>query len=162
VRLIRSRWYGRGVPWRLATPADDDAIVGFCLALNREDPGPCPVPPDQVRRTLDALRAEPTRGRAVVLVVRGAPAGYALLVSFWSNELGGEVCNVDELYVDPAARGQGFGAALIRSISAGTDPWPTVPVAVELEVSPGNSRARALYESLGFVPVRNSLLRRRP
>lgn len=150
---------GRGVTWRPATPQDDEALVALCLALNREDPGPHPIAPDQIRRTLEALRAEPTRGRAVVLEVGRERAGYALLVSFWSNELGGEVCTVDELYVAPAARGQGHGSSLIRSIVAGTGPWPGVPVAIELEVSPDNVRARALYEALGFEPTRNATLR---
>lgn len=146
--------------WRAATPADDDEIVAMCAALNRDDPGPRPVPEAHVRATLVALRAVPARGRAVVLDGRGEAAGYALLVSFWSNELGGEVCNVDELYVGPAWRGRGHGSALVRSIAAGTGPWPRVPVAIELEVSPDNPRARALYQALGFRPVRNAVLRR--
>ncbi len=150
------------VAWRPATPADDDAIVAMCAALNQDDPGPRPVPEAHARATLAALRAEPTRGRAVVLEARAGMAevaGYALLVSFWSNELGGEVCNVDELYVRPAFRGRGHGTALVRAIAAGTGPWPRVPVAIELEVSPDNPRARALYEALGFRPVRNAMLR---
>jgi ribosomal protein S18 acetylase RimI-like enzyme len=120
------------------------------------------VPEAHVRATLAAFRAEPARGRAVVLDAGGEAAGYALLVSFWSNELGGEVCNVDELYVRPAWRGRGHGAALIRALAAGGGPWPRVPVAIELEVSPENPRARALYEGLGFRPVRNAMLRWQP
>ena len=150
------------MPWRLATPGDHEAIVTMCLALNREDPGPRPVGAAQVRRTLEAFEAEPVRGRAVVLEEEGAPAGYALLVSFWSNELGGEVCNVDELWVAPPLRGRGRASALLRSLMAGQGPWPAVPVAIELEVSPENPRARALYEALGFEPYRNAVLRWRP
>jgi GNAT superfamily N-acetyltransferase len=150
------------VTWRSATPADDAALVELCLALHREDPGPRPVTPAQVRRTLEALRTEPTRGRAVVLAADGPPAGYALLIAFWSNELGGEVCNVDELFVAPEARGRGHAAALLRALAAGDGPWSGKPVALELEVSPDNPRARALYQSLGFVPVRNAMLRWRP
>jgi ribosomal protein S18 acetylase RimI-like enzyme len=113
----------------------------------------------QVRRTLAEFRATPTRGRAVVLEEGGPAAGYALLVSFWSNELGGELCNVDELWVSPHARGRGHATALLRGIMRGDGPWPAVPVAVELEVSPRNARARALYEALGFQPYRNAMLR---
>jgi ribosomal protein S18 acetylase RimI-like enzyme len=150
------------VPWRPATPADDEAIATMCLALNQEDPGPRPVDAAQVRRTLAALRVEPVRGRAVVLEEAGSPAGYALLVSFWSNELGGEICNVDELWVAPALRGQGHATALLRSLMSGHGPWPRVPVAIELEVNPRNPRARALYQALGFEPYPNAMLRWRP
>ncbi|HET6438826.1 MAG TPA: GNAT family N-acetyltransferase [Anaeromyxobacter sp.] len=131
----------------------------MCLALNQEDPGPRPVDAAQVRQTLLALRAEPARGRAVVLDEDGAPAGYALLVSFWSNELGGEICNVDELWVAPRVRRKGHATALLRSLMSGQGPWPSVPLAIELEVSPRNVRARALYEALGFERYPNTMLR---
>jgi len=147
------------VLWRPATPADDEAIVTMCLALNDEDPGPRPVEPAQVRRTLTALRTEPARGRAIVLEEAGAPVGYALLVSLWSNELGGEICNVDELWVAPHLRGKGYATTLLRSLMKGQGPWPGVPVAIELEVSLVNRRARALYEALGFEPYGNIMLR---
>jgi hypothetical protein len=55
--------------WRIAAPSDDEAIVRMCLALNAEDPGPNPVPAAHVQRTLRALRANPQRGRAIVLEV---------------------------------------------------------------------------------------------
>jgi GNAT superfamily N-acetyltransferase len=135
--------------WRAATADDDDAIVDLCLALNREDPGPYPVDAAQVRRTLAALRREPLRGRAVVLDVEGGVAGYALLVSFWSNELGGEVCEVDELYVRPALRSRGHGSALFDAIESGAL-WDAGAVGIALGVTDGNARARALYERLGF------------
>jgi hypothetical protein len=97
--------------WRLATAPDDEPIVSMCMALNTEDPGPNPVQPQQVRRTLAKLREEPNRCRAVICDVEGRTVGYALLISVWSNELGGEVCNIDELFVAPLYRGR-FSAAL--------------------------------------------------
>jgi GNAT superfamily N-acetyltransferase len=145
--------------WRPARAGDDDAVAAMCAALYREDPSPDPVGADHIRRTLAALRAEPARGRAVVLDL-GGPAGYALLAAFWSNELGGEICIVDEMYVAAAHRSRGHATDLVARIAAG-ELWPTPPVAIDLEVSPANARARALYARLGFRPIRNALLRRR-
>lgn len=136
--------------WRLSTIADDSSIVDLCIALNAEDPGPDPVSPENMRRTLATLRSEPSRGRAVVLQGDEGNIGYALLISFWSNELGGEVCTIDELYVVPAARNVGLGASLFERILDGTL-WPTKPVALTLETTPSNTRARSLYERIGFV-----------
>lgn len=146
--------------WRPAARLDYDAITGLCLALNAEDPGPLPVGQEQIRRTLATFEAEPWRGRAVVLDLGGQVAGYALLVSVWSNELGGEVCVVDELFVGPEWRGRGMGSSLLDELATGSELWPTPLAAVALEVSPANARVGGLYRRLGFAGDNVSLVRR--
>jgi ribosomal protein S18 acetylase RimI-like enzyme len=137
--------------WRVASTSDDEAAVSMCTALNAEDPGATLVPPEQVLATLAKLRAEPNRGRAVVCDVDGHTVGYALLISFWSNELGGEVCSIDELFVAHRYRGRGLATALLGSLVEGNPSlWPAKPAALALEVSLQNERALALYERLGF------------
>jgi len=76
--------------WRLAKPEDDDAVVEMCMRLCDEDPGHLTVYPENIRATLQALR-EPCRGHAVVLEIENQRSGYALLIAFWSNELGGNI-----------------------------------------------------------------------
>jgi hypothetical protein len=49
---------------------------------------------------------------------------------------------------------------LITSLSAASDLWPGIPVALELEITPTNAKARALYERLGFAVKRNTTMRR--
>jgi ribosomal protein S18 acetylase RimI-like enzyme len=146
--------------WRQARPSDDPAIVTHGLALYAEDPSPIPVPEASFHRTLAALRAAPWRGRALVLELDERIVGYALLVSIWSNELGGEVCELDELYVAPAARGRGWATGLIELVAAGSDLGLGGAVAMALMVTPGNARARALYERLGFEGGNICLVRR--
>jgi GNAT superfamily N-acetyltransferase len=148
------------VEWRAAKGADDDAIVAMYEALYAEDPGPEPVSLERIRQTLARFGADPIRGRAVVLVSDGRTVGYAFLIPFWSNELGGEICVIDELYVQAAWRGQGHATTLITSLSAASDLWPGIPVALELEITPTNAKARALYERLGFAVKRNTTMRR--
>lgn len=144
--------------WRPAEPGDDDSIVTMCLDLYSDAPGHI-VTASQVRRTLEVFRHEPLRGRVVVLDDRGRCGGYALLASFWSNELGGEICTIDELYIDASLRGQGHATALVTALRSGAAFWPERPVALELEVAPANTRARVLYERLGFRVKRNTTLR---
>jgi GNAT superfamily N-acetyltransferase len=144
--------------WQLASAAHDDAIAAMFLALYTEDPGE-PVTDEQLRQTLAAFRAEPVRGRALVAAVDDAPVGYALLVSFWSTEYAGEICTIDELYVVKKLRSQGIATQLIERLPGDRTLWPRRPVALQLEVTPGNGRARALYERLGF-RAKNHLLRR--
>lgn len=148
--------------WRAATKADEPALRRMMHALYVEDPSVHAMNDEKITRTLAALDAHPLRGLAVVLGEHGAaPQGYALLCSFWSNELGGEVCVLDELYVGAPARGHGAATELVRGIVTRTSPWPAFRdcVAVELEVTPNNARARALYERVGFLPLKNAVMR---
>jgi GNAT superfamily N-acetyltransferase len=83
----------------------------------------------------------------VVFEAEGRIVGYALLINFWSNEYGGIVLNIDELYVVPERRGAGTGTAFLNYLAAG---HPGDCVALKLEVLPYNRRALRLYEKLGF------------
>jgi GNAT superfamily N-acetyltransferase len=142
--------------WRPADAGDDDAIVAMSLALYGGDP---PVSEAQIRATLAMFRDQPVRGRALMLDPDGEAAGYAFLVSFWSNELGGEICTIDELYVAERWRSRGYSTQLINALRSGSPLWPGIPMALELEVSPTNQRARMLYERLGFTVKRNTTMR---
>jgi ribosomal protein S18 acetylase RimI-like enzyme len=150
------------VGWREATRGDRRHVVDMSLALFAEDPGTYPLTARDVGRTLSRLEAEPVRGRAVVaeaeVAGRTVVVGYAFLCSFWSNELRGEVCTVDELYIRPIARSLGLGSGLVQSLVQRRTFFEDA-VAFELEVSGRNTRARALYERLGFVPRKNASLR---
>lgn len=146
--------------WRPARESDDDSLVEMSLALYAGDPPTLRVAEPQIRATLERFRQEPVRGRAVVLDAGGEAVGYAFLVSFWSNELGGEICIIDEFFIRDGWRSHGFGSRLVEAIEAGGTIWPGRPVALELEVSPDNVRAFALYERLGFQAKRNATMRR--
>jgi ribosomal protein S18 acetylase RimI-like enzyme len=113
-----------------------------------------------MRRTLHALREAPLRGRAVALDIGGRVCGYALLISFWSNELGGHTCVIDELHVDPDHRSRGHATRLIEDLAADPGRWAEGAQALTLEVTPDNARARRLYERLGF-RARNLVMHRR-
>ncbi len=139
--------------WRTAKLQDDSEILEMCEALYREDPSTHTVSRAQTQLTLRTLREHPPRGRAVVFENAQSIEGYALLISFWSNELGGDVTVIDEIYVRLKSRGQGLATQLIKSLLTSD------AVALELEVTPANSRARAFYETLGFKPIKNARMR---
>jgi ribosomal protein S18 acetylase RimI-like enzyme len=145
--------------WRIAEPTDDDSVIAMCLQLYLEDPGPMPVSAEHMRTTLAELRRSPFRGRVVVLEAGEELAGYALLIAFWSNELGGEICEVDEIFVLPEHRGRGFASSLFAAIAGGELLSTRVP-AIELIVTLANSRARRLYERVGFREIGVSMVRR--
>ena len=146
--------------WRQADRGEDDQVVAFCLALYREAPTPAlAVTADHACRTLLRLRQTPAKGRTLVLEIDGRLQGYAFLISYWSNEYGGELCCIDELYVRPEVRGEGHATLLIEALARGEGLLCAETVGLALEVMPGNARALALYDRLG-VRGGNRALRR--
>jgi RimJ/RimL family protein N-acetyltransferase len=57
---------------------------------------------------------------------------------------------VRAVFVEPAHRGQGLGAALLRGAIELARGWPGIDY-VDLSVSDGSPAARSLYERFGFV-----------
>ena len=146
--------------WRIANPEDDELVVAMCQALNAEDPGADSVPATYTQGTLAFLREQPGRGLALVLERERQICGYALLIAFWSNELGGETCAVDELYVAPEWRGRGWALRLLQELAEPDHPWAFGAVALTVETTADNVAGRRLYARAGF-SGRNLALRRR-
>lgn len=145
--------------WKIAQPNEFQDIIQMCQSLYREDPSTSTISDRQIMTTLETLHQDPSRGAVVTLQIENKIQGYAFLIAFWSNELGGELCVIDELYVKLEARGKGYASQLITSLTQDGLIWPRKLAAIELEVSPSNERARKLYAKLGFHPVRNSMMR---
>jgi len=108
--------------------------------------------------TIDYLLANPAAGRVILLTDGQVLHGYALLVSYWSNEWGGVVLLLDELFVDKQFRGRGIAKAFLKYLE---HERPFGAVVVALEVSSHNTRARALYESMGFTDRHLQMMTRR-
>ncbi len=109
-----------------------------------------------IERTLAEFERSPGRGEIVILETP-APVGYAILVSWWSNEFRGEALLLDELYVAPEHRG-GTGMAALRAIeelarSRGVK-------LLSLEVLPETPRVHSLYQRAGYTTGRTLYQRR--
>ncbi len=122
-------------------------VVRMMRGLYDADPPDPNVDPAKFPVTIDRLLTEPSRGRIVLFVEDGALRGYAVLIPYWSNEFGGVVLFVDELFVDTSFRGRGIGKAFFAFLER-ERPYDAGVLA--LEVSQRNASARALYESLGL------------
>jgi len=78
-------------------------------------------------------------------------AGYLLASLTWSNEFGGRIAWLEELYLRPETRGRGLGRKVFEAVLEELKAKDQV-VGFRLEVTPDNT-AVILYQSLGFTHV---------
>lgn len=133
----------------MTDPEFSRELCGMMADLYREDPPATgSISETNFTRTIDHLLAHPDHGQIILLEHEQKICGYAILIPYWSNEYGGSLLFVDELYVKPVFRNRGFGTAFLRHVKSDC---PEDTCRICLEVSHRNSKARALYESLGFI-----------
>jgi ribosomal protein S18 acetylase RimI-like enzyme len=124
-------------------------LEAMILALYREDSGGEPMSPGKIGRTARELARHPEKGRILLFVAGETVVGYAIVIRYWSNEYGGDILFVDELYVKPDWRRRGIASRFFEYLSTCE---PTTVKALALEVRPSNERAFRYYQKLGFVP----------
>jgi ribosomal protein S18 acetylase RimI-like enzyme len=139
----------RAVSVRPATEADLPALLPLVRAyatFYESDP-----PEAGIERMCRALIADP-QGAGFILAGcdgDGKVVGFAAVAWKWSSLRGAVIGYLDDLYVDPEARGSGLADALIaacadrlRERGAPAMAWLT---------RPDNHRARAVYDRVGAV-----------
>ena len=141
----------------MTDPHHAPAVLARMARLYAEDHSGADIDTSRFPRTIDTLLARPHHGRIILCFAdaagintpgaASAPAGYAIIIPFWSNEFGGTVALLDELYILPEFRGQGLGKGVLDLIERDR---PFDAVAVLLEVSEKNAKARAFYEAIGL------------
>jgi ribosomal protein S18 acetylase RimI-like enzyme len=141
--------------YRMPTPRDVPGLVQLVQAFYREDAAAIPMPAEKVMATVAALGQSRDRGSLFVFECEGMLAGYAILVLYWSNELGGTVIVIDELYVEPGHRNRGIATDFIGLL---TKVAPPEVVGLQLEVTPSRRRGLGLYRRLGFTETGRRIL----
>src|ERR1051325_3070927 len=86
--------------------SDSPGVLAMMRALYAEDSPAGRVDESRFPATLQTLMENPERGRMVLFRRAEELVGYSILIPYWSNEFGGNLLFVDELYVVPEARSQ--------------------------------------------------------
>ncbi len=141
--------------YRVPTPRDLPVLVRLVQDHYREDHPALAMPADQVLATVHELSHHKEKGTVFLFEQVGELVGYSILINVWSNERGGTIISVDELYVVPDRRGKGIGTDFLTLLSRVA---PKGTVALELEVTHGKRRAFRLYRRLGFRDQGRALL----
>ncbi len=101
----------------------------------------------KIERTADELFRDQGRGTVFVIEKERDLIGYAIIVNHWSNELGGNVLCVDEIFIEPAWRGRGIASDFVNLLCKVA---PQRSAAVQVEVEGAARKAAGLWRGLGF------------
>lgn len=106
------------------------------------------VPEEHFAAAFDEMMRSEDYLRGLILELEGEVAGYALLCRTYTQEAGGIVVWVDELYVRPEFQGRGLGKSVFAAL-----PFLAPAARYRLEIEPDNVRAERLYRRMGFVDL---------
>src|SRR5262245_26092827 len=143
--------------FRPATTADEPALFELMREFYRHEAMAWDEP--AARAALHGLLADAKLGRAMLIEVDGALAGYVAVCFGYSLEFLGRDAFVDELYVREAFRGRGLG---VRALEIAAELCRESGVrALHLEVEHRNARAQAIYRKAGFADREHYLMTRK-
>ena len=136
---------------------DFDDLKEMIVCLYDEDPEGEPITEAKIRKTVRESTAHPEKIRIVMICADGINIGYGILVFYWSNEHGGNVVNIDELFIKKEYRNKKVASTFIEHLKTVYENT----VALQLETMPSNIAAARLYKRLGFAVSPNCHMRLR-
>ena len=129
---------------RKATMADKREIMAMMRDFYDSDAVIAPVADEHFEKTIEHCLKTDVYADLLVCERQGGLAGYALTAKTYSNEAGGMVLWIEELYAKPAFRGTGVGHELLNELLS--HPYARF----RLEIEEENTGAVRLYKSMGF------------
>jgi GNAT superfamily N-acetyltransferase len=142
---------------RFATAADVPLILRFIRGLARYEKLEGEVVADEPALHATLFGDRPA-AEVLFAELAGAPVGFALFFPSYSTFLGRPGLYLEDLFVEPSARGRGIGLALMSALAR---------IAVERNygrfewsVLDWNTPAIEFYRSLGAVPHREWIIQR--
>ncbi len=140
---------------RRITPSDRAAYIALVERFYQTDAVMAPIPRSHIERCFDEMLVSDTYAMAWMFKEDGVVCGYAQIAKTYSQEAGGKVIWIEEIYLLPEHRGKGFGGmffALLESEFPDTARF-------RLEVEDDNAGAVRLYERTGYrmIPYLNMM-----
>ncbi len=126
------------------------------FSLYEEDPEGEPIDSNKIDTTIEILQKHPEKGKIIMLLKNDKIVGYSILINYWSNEYGGDILHIDELFVKEQYSGKGYSKQFFNYIFNEYNSYK----AIMLEVTPSNKKAFRYYKKLGFEEVKNKHLMR--
>ena len=106
-----------------------------------------PIPAKYHQRAFEEMIRSDVYADGFMIEWNGATVGYGMTAKTFSHEAGGLTVWIEELYLVPEYRGRGIGHAFFAFIE---EYYGDALCRLRLETEPGNTRAEALYKSIGY------------
>ncbi len=132
---------------RPITKSDRNTYLIFAKAYFSSEAVNHTIPHSHFVKTFEQLMESDTYAQGYILESDGKPVGYALTAKTYSQEAGGMVIWIEELFVLPAFRGKGLGTEFLTYLKQHAEPNTA---RFRLEVTPENQSAIHFYERMGF------------
>lgn len=133
---------------RDAVPTDAPTIVRFQIEMAR-DTEDIALDRDTLERGVNAVFADPSRGRYLIAEDDGTPVGSLLLTYEWSDWRNGTVLWIQSVWVEREARGRGVYRSLYDHVTKTATADPDIR-GVRLYVDQRNAAAQLVYTRLGM------------
>lgn len=136
---------------RKMEPADRQSYLAMAQAFYASDAVIKKASDEVLEATFRAIIAGSPHVEGYMLEDReGNIAGYALLAHSFSQEAGGRVLWVDEVYISPEHRGKGLAKDFFSFVRQA---YSDKVKRIRLDVEADNEKAIALYDKIGFEPL---------
>ncbi len=131
--------------FRKITENDREFYISSAKEFYRSDAVDHQIPEDFIVKTFEELMRANTYAEAYIIEQEGKRAGYALLAKSFSQEAGGMVLWLEEIFILPEFRSCGLGVQFLKFLKE------DVPaVRLRLELCPSNTKACEIYKRNGF------------
>lgn len=108
------------------------------------------IPIEHHEKTFNELMKSNPYIFAYMIEYHNKTVGYALFMQTYSNEAGGMLLWLDELFILEEYRGRGLGKEVFNFINKELS---KNYARIRLELTPSNDGAKKLYQSMGFQPL---------
>src|SRR3989338_1655678 len=146
------------VRYRPMKKGEERIVRQYIKGLFLEDPTPQGMSDEKIKKTIKTLLKHKEKGTIMVFESEKELLGYAILINFWSNEYGGNIVYIDELFVKKEWRGKGVATNFIQYL---VKKKVNNAVSLFLEVTPQNKGAEELYKRRGFNIHKNKSMERK-
>lgn len=135
---------------------DAEELTNLSMLLYQEIPSRKDRAENKIVATIRFYEENPNMGAVLMIENPETVIGYAIVFRFWSDEYGGLMLGMDELFIRREFRGRFVASQFIHSLMDAEKQDPCF-AGMELEAHPGNAVAAGFFENAGFERNHNQL-----